>query len=180
MYDRLRSFGIIEPATLGDVSGHDLLTTAALIHEVGRVRGKKGHRKRAGHMVERLDVPPGWKSEHLRLVSFIARSHRGSLPFEELPFQRLARLKRKLVACLGGIIRLAEALDRASPVERHPAVFELTDGFLVLRAEGYKQPENIAAACYLLETACNVPIFVRTANDVGGTRVPHRRSLNGT
>lgn len=161
-YDRLLSFGMVRVAPLANLDTRELLRLAATTHEVGRADGRKGYRKRTAKLLEKLDVPPGWTSEHLRLIAMVARYHRGALPFDEPAFHRMARAKQRLVALLGGILRLAEALDGARPDDDHRAVLDRHDGFLVLNAGGYSRPEKVAAARHLLESACNVPVLVRT------------------
>lgn len=166
IYDRLLSFGLIRVMPLANVDTRELLKLAATTHEIGRADGRKGHRKRAAMLLEKLDVPPGWSTEHLRLIGMIARYHRGALPFEEPAFHRMARAKQRLVALLGGILRVSEALDAARPDDTHQPALDRHDGFLVLNAEGFSRPEKIAAACHLLETACNVPVLVRTSAEL--------------
>jgi CHAD domain-containing protein len=162
VYDDLLSLGVMRSRSVDAVDARDLLSIAAVSHEVGRAKGKKGSRKRTAQLLEKLDVPPGWEPQHLHLVAFVARYSRGALPFEQPAFRRLARAKREVVALLGGILRLAEALDRGSQDGSQRATLERNNGFLALRAEGYRQLERIAGACLLLETACDIPILVRT------------------
>jgi CHAD domain-containing protein len=166
LYDRLLSFGLVRVVPLANIDSRELLKLAATTHEIGRANGKRGHRNRAARLLEKLDVPPGWTSEHLRLIGMIARYHCGALPFEEAAFTRMARAKQRLVALLGGILRLAEALDAARPDDSRRAALDRHDGFLVLNADGFSRPEKIAAACHLLESACNVPVLVRTSGEL--------------
>jgi CHAD domain-containing protein len=163
IYDGLVSTGVTREATLHQVDARELLRIAAITHEVGRAAGKKKHHKRTARLLERLDVPPGWTADDLRMVALAARYHCGALPFMQPAYARLARSKQRLVALLGGILRLAEAVDRGSGKDVKKIELERQNGFLVLRAEGHpatgKRPERIAAGRYLLETACGVPIL---------------------
>jgi CHAD domain-containing protein len=164
IYDGLVSSGVTRNATPHQVDARELLSVAAITHEVGRAAGKTKHHKRTARLLERLDVPPGWTADDLRTVGLVARYHRGALPFMHPAFARLARAKRQMVALLSGILRLAEAVDRGSRKDVKKIELERQNGFLVLRAEGYpatgKRPERIAAGRYLLETACGLPILV--------------------
>jgi len=111
-------------------------------------------------------VPPGWTAEHLRTIGLAARYHRGSLPFAHPAYARLARSKQRIVALLGGILRLAEAVESAGQKADGKLLFERRNRYLVLHAQGQpssaKGAERIAARRYRLETACGVPILVST------------------
>jgi len=167
IYDGLVSCGVTRKVALHEVDARELLRIAAITHEVGRAAGKKKHHKRSGRMLEKLDTPPGWTADHLRTVGLVARYHRGALPFTHPAYARLARAKRDMVALLGGILRLAEAVDSGGRSSVRKIRLERHNGFVVLRAEGYpttgKRPERIAAGRYLLESACGFPILVSSS-----------------
>ena len=167
IYDGLVASGVTRKIALHQVDARDLLSIAAITHEVGRAAGKKKYHKRSGRLLERLDVPPGWTADDLRTVGLVARYHRGALPIMQPAYARLARAKRQIVALLSGILRLAEAVDRGGRKDVRKIELERQNGFLVLRAEGYpatgKRPERIAAGRYLLETACGIPILVHNS-----------------
>jgi len=164
IYDGLVSCGVMRNVAMEHVDVRDLLNIAAIVHEVGRAAGKRKHHKRAARMLEKLDVPPGWTAEHLRTVGLAARYHRGALPFAHPAYAHLARSKRRIVALLGGILRLAEAIESAAHKADGKMLLERRNGYLVLHAEGKPSPargaERIAARRYLLETACGIPILV--------------------
>lgn len=164
IYDGLVSCGVTRNIAVQQVELRDLLNIAALVHEVGRAAGKKKHHKRAVRMLEKLDVPPGWTAEHLRTIGLAARYHRGALPFAHPAYARLARSRRRIVALLGGILRLAEAVDSVGQKSVGRILLERRNGYLVLHVDGHppsgKGFERIAARRYLLEAACGVPILV--------------------
>ena len=165
IYDGLLSCGVMRKEAIHDVDARELLRIAAITHEVGRVDGKKKHHKRSGRMLEKLDTPPGWTADHLKTVGMVARYHRGALPFAHPAYARMARAKQHTVALLGGILRLAEAVENGGHGSVRRIKLERHNGFVVLHAEGYpatgRRPERIAAGRYLLETACGLPILVR-------------------
>jgi len=167
IYDGLASCGVKPKAIFDHVDPRDLLSIAAIAHEVGRTAGKKKFHKRTGRMLEELDAPPGWTPDHLRTLGLVARYHRGALPFGHPAFARLASAKRQAVGLLSGILRLAEAVDSGGRERVRKLKLERQNGFVVLHAEGYptagKRLERIAAGRYLLETACGLPILVRSA-----------------
>jgi CHAD domain-containing protein len=168
IYDGLVSCGVMRPAAMGEVDLRDLLGIAALVHEVGRAEGKKKHHKRAARRLEKLDVPPGWTPEHMRTIGLAARYHRGALPFAHPAYARLARSQQRVVALLGGILRLAEAVENAGQNSDEKVLLERRDGYLVLHAGGKpsssKGAERIAARRYLLETACGLPLLLAPAS----------------
>jgi len=168
IYDGLVASGVARKATLHQVEARELLSIAAIAHEVGRADGRKKYHKRTARLLERLDVPPGWTADDLRTAGLVARFHRGTLPFTHPAFARLARAKQRMVALLSGILRLAEAVDRGGRKDVRKIELQRQNGFLVLRAEGYpaagKRPERIAAGRYLLESACGLPIMVSNAS----------------
>ena len=171
IYDGLVASGVARQAALHQVEARELLSIAAIAHEVGRADGSKKYHKRSARLLEKLDVPPGWTADDLRTAGLVARFHRGALPFASPAFARLARTKRHIVALLSGILRLAEAVDRGGRKDVRKIEHERPNGCLVLHAEGYpatgKRPERIAAGRYLLESACGLPILVR-----GGSEQP--------
>ena len=169
IYDGLVASGVARQAALHRVEARELLSIAAIAHEVGRADGSKKYHKRSARLLEKLDVPPGWTADDLRTAGLVARFHRGALPFANPAYARLARAKRHIVALLSGILRLAEAVDRGGRKDVRKIELERHNGFLVLYAEGYpatgKRPERIAAGRYLLESACGLPILVRGASE---------------
>ncbi len=164
MYDTLLSSGLIRSTTIDEVDARDLLSIAAVVHDVGRASGNKQHHKRTLRMLEKLDVPPGWTEEHLRIIGLAARCHRGPPPFRQRRYVHLSRSQQRIVELLGGILRLAEAVEREGRKADGNLLLDRHNGYLVLHAP--TQPsspasvERIAASRYLLETACGVPILV--------------------
>ncbi len=147
------------------VSFRDLLAVAVLTHEVGHDKKRK-HHKETVHMLDRLDTPPGWSPVHLHLVGMIARYHRGALPNESQKLYAMLGVDVKpIVNLLGGIIRLAEAVDRGRGSSVAKIKVEKLECVLMIHASGYrdsvKTAEKIAAARHLLEYAVGIPILVR-------------------
>jgi exopolyphosphatase/pppGpp-phosphohydrolase len=92
----------------------ELLQSAALLHDIGwsQTATGKGHHKES----ERLIREYGWKAltpEEISVVAQVARYHRKSLPRpEHEAYRSLAPAKQRLVLILGGLLRVADALDR--------------------------------------------------------------------
>ena len=89
-----------------------MLETAALLHDIGYLIGYSGHHKHSYHLIRHADLfgfPP---REH-EIIANIARYHRKSLPAKKHEsYARLSARDRALVEKLGGILRLADGLDR--------------------------------------------------------------------
>ena len=70
--------------------------------------------------------------------------------------------------CWPGILRLADRLDEKHDQSIRRVQVERSDGFLVIRAEGYREltrpAEHIAAARHLLETVCGMAVLLRPLN----------------
>ncbi len=89
-----------------------LLQAAALLHDIGIMRGADGHHKASRDMILEDRTLPLADRERA-VVALIARYHRKSLPkpghqyFAALPDHHKVMVER-----LGGIVRLADGLDR--------------------------------------------------------------------
>jgi exopolyphosphatase/guanosine-5'-triphosphate,3'-diphosphate pyrophosphatase len=89
-----------------------LLETAALLHDIGYFISYNRHHKHSYHLIRhaRLD---GFTPRQKELVANVARYHRCSLPKKKhLNFSGLSAEDQQLVQRLGGILRLADGLDR--------------------------------------------------------------------
>lgn len=105
LHDALASVLACKPAD------RELLGYAAMLHDLGRVVGRKGRQHHGATMVAQAD----WHTFSPREVRFLAalvRHHRGAAPTDE----QLAELKpshAKRVRRLAAVLRLAVALDRS-------------------------------------------------------------------
>ncbi len=89
-----------------------LLEAATILHDIGYFINYTGHHKHSYHLIRHAELF-GFTPRERELVAQIARYHRKSLPrAKHLEYQRLAKSDRLLVARLGGILRLADGLDR--------------------------------------------------------------------
>jgi exopolyphosphatase/guanosine-5'-triphosphate,3'-diphosphate pyrophosphatase len=95
-----------------DPNVRPLLEAAALLHDVGYHIAYERHHKHSYHLISYSDLP-GFKNRELRLIAAIARYHRGALPkTRHEGMADLEKSDRKLVSRLGGILKLADGLDR--------------------------------------------------------------------
>jgi exopolyphosphatase/guanosine-5'-triphosphate,3'-diphosphate pyrophosphatase len=92
----------------------ELLHSAALLHDIGwsQTPDGQGHHKWSARLIQEY----AWKTltpEEMTLVAQIARYHRKAPPQpDHAEFQHLKAAAQKTVMILGGILRIADALDR--------------------------------------------------------------------
>ncbi len=91
-----------------------LLESAALLHDIGYYIDTKGHNKHSQDMVIEHGLK-GFDSKETAMIACICRFHRGGLPDKEKHelYGSFDKKERKLIKRLGGILKLADGLDRA-------------------------------------------------------------------
>ena len=95
-----------------DERARRLLEAAALLHDVGYFIGYSGHHKHSYHLIRHARLF-GFTPREQEIVANIARYHRKALPKKKHEnFVHLAAEDQELVRRLGGILRLADGLDR--------------------------------------------------------------------
>ncbi len=93
-------------------SARRLLEAAALLHDVGYFISYSAHHKHSYHLIRHASLF-GFTPRDMETVANIARYHRKALPKKKHEnFTRLAADDQLLVRRLGGILRLADGLDR--------------------------------------------------------------------
>jgi len=108
IFDGLRAW-----SGLGD-RARELLHSAALLHDIGwsQTPDGKGHHKWSAKLIQEHS----WKNlkrDEVAVVAQIARYHRKAAPqADHADFQALPVTAQKLVMTLGGILRIADGLDR--------------------------------------------------------------------
>ena len=90
-----------------------ILAAAAILHDVGYFINYSSHHKHSYHLIRHADLF-GFTPRERELIANVARYHRKSLPKKKHEqFMRLSAADRQLVSRLGGILRLADGLDRS-------------------------------------------------------------------
>jgi len=185
----------ISPVNNGTpLEGREILNVAALLHDVGKSKGNKGHHKESFELIKKHDVPLGWKPETVARAALVARFHCGALPSRSHTALRdLLPEEQKLVIRLSAVLRLANALDsshdghvqrlrienaaadqkrRSNGFVRKPSALGRNEA-LAIAAEGYTDgtatAQAVAAERYLLETVLRRPVVVRGASRVGNS-----------
>jgi CHAD domain-containing protein len=170
LYDGLLGLGW-QPAVNGIFARSSLLA-AALLHDVGKSEGEKGHHKTSYEMIREHGNPLGWKAADLQRAAIVARFHRGVLPTRRHKSLRdLLPDEQKAAIQLTAILRLANALDvahdghiRRLQIEGHPMRAKGNEA-LIIAAEGYsplsRSAQTIAAERHLLETVLHRPVVFK-------------------
>jgi exopolyphosphatase/guanosine-5'-triphosphate,3'-diphosphate pyrophosphatase len=106
IYDALAlPFGLKKPE-------RKLLEAAAILHDSGYFISYGSHHKHSYHLIRHAELF-GFTPRERELIAQIARYHRKSLPKRKhAAFQSLKEKDQVTVARLGGILRLADGLDR--------------------------------------------------------------------
>ena len=160
------------------------LYAAALLHDVGKAKGEKGHHKESLELIKKHGTPLGWKSENMNRAALVARFHCGALPRRSHKNLRdLLPDEQRRIIRLAAVLRLANAMDaehdgriqslriendanrgrRTNGLLRKPAPMTKNEA-VVIAAEGYADgtptAQAVAAERYLLETVLRRPVFV--------------------
>jgi len=170
LYDGLLAWGW-QPSVEA-VSARSSLLAAALLHDVGKSEGEKGHHKTSFDLIRAHGNPLGWKSADLQRAAIVARFHCGALPTRKHKTLRdLLPDEQKGTIQLAAILRLANALDAAH--DGHIRRIQIESGqvrtkgneALIIAAEGYSplgaSAQTIAAERHLLETVLRRPIVIK-------------------
>ena len=169
LYDGLLAWGW-QPS-VDAASARSSLLAAALLHDVGKSEGQKGHHKATFDLIRAHGNPLGWKPVDLQRAAVVARFHRGALPTRKHKTLRdLLPDEQKAAIQLAAVLRLANALDAAH--DGHIRRIQVANDHistnrneaLTIAAEGYSplgpSAQTIAAERHLLETLLHRPIII--------------------
>ena len=199
LYDGLTAAGLLAmtpPESAGNGSGslRWSLYAAALLHDVGKSKGNKGHHKESQELIQKHGTPLGWNDGDMRRAALVARFHCGALPARNHKALRdLLPEEQRVVVRLSAVLRLANALDSGHDGQVCRVVIEnaavslrrrRTNGFLhkptalgknealLIAAEGYADQsptaQAVAAERYLLESVLRRPVIVRPRKAAAG------------
>jgi len=113
-----------------------LLEAAALLHDVGYFINYSSHHKHSYHLIRHAQLF-GFTPRERELIANIARYHRKSMPKKKHEqFSRLPAADRLLVSRLGGILRLADGMDRRRNSAVRGLECRLAPDALYLKLEG--------------------------------------------
>lgn len=197
LYDGLLAVGLLE--SQDGVDARSSLQVAAMLHDVGKSQGNRGHHKTSFELIRSHSNPLGWNPEYLQRAAVVARFHAGALPTRSHKALRdLLPDEQKITIRLAAILRLANAFDAAHDghirrvrIENATAQSKdakrRTNGFLrklaklrpnealVIAAEGFvagsSTAQAVAAERYLLETVLRRPVVVKAMKSAVSRRV---------
>jgi len=186
LYDGLIAGGLYSADANGSSQeARASLYAAALLHDVGKVKGNKGHHKESMELIQKHGTPLGWKPETMQRAAAVARFHCGALPTRgHKALRDMLPPEQKTTIQLAAVLRLANALDAAHDghirkveIENLDKTRRRSNGFLrklaplpkeqalVIAAEGYTPSspiaQTVAAERYLLETVLRRPVIVK-------------------
>lgn len=117
------------------------LSAAALLHDVGYHISHESHHKHSLYLIKHSEMT-GFSEIEKLVIANIARYHRGAFPKEKhADFMVLSEEHKSVVWKLGGILRLADALDRSYENRIKNVKFKLIADNLVMKlvaAENYE------------------------------------------
>lgn len=117
LFDETAALGLHdmnEPALFDlDIAPRDILSYAAILHDIGYWYGYDKHHKHAFKMIMAGEIP-GLSDRERTLVAHVARYHRAALPDpnKHKAFASLGEADQELVIQLAAILRFADGLDR--------------------------------------------------------------------
>jgi len=90
----------------------EILKAASLLHDCGFFISQDAHHKHSYYLIANAEMP-GFAKDESDLIAQIARYHRKSMPKKtHSSFDLLSKEKQYQVWILGGILRIAEGIDR--------------------------------------------------------------------
>lgn len=106
-------FDVCRPLYEGPATDAELLEYAALLHDVGYLLSHDQHHEHSGYLIRHADLQ-GFRREEIRMMSLVARYHRGAAPSADDPhFAALPAAQQRRVRQLAALLRIAEGLDRS-------------------------------------------------------------------
>ena len=142
----------------------ELLQSAALLHDIGWSQSPdgKGHHKWSARLIQDY----AWKNltpEEVPLVAQIARYHRKAPPQpDHAEFHALKTAAQKSVMILGGILRIADALDRTHTGKIARLEASATPEAILVRVQAAgtwdAERSTVEVKCDMLQMAAQRPI----------------------
>jgi exopolyphosphatase / guanosine-5'-triphosphate,3'-diphosphate pyrophosphatase len=174
-----------------DPGARDLLSAAALLHDVGYVVSYRGHHKHTYRLLSHAQLE-GFTPREREIIALAARFHRRGGPrAKNRAWASLPRDDRRLVTRLAAIVRLADALDRRHSrrvldVRCHVTPTRLVvtlvaDGDLAVERHAVEEKSDLLAAVlerevvYRTERPAAATLRPGPSPAAGSARAPRRR-----
>lgn len=176
--DGLSASGLLTSANdsangAGGINPRSSILAAALLHDVGKSKGNKGHHKISYRLIKDQGTPLGWNPADMKCAAVVARFHQGALPTRSHNLLRvLPPHEQKTAIQLAAILRLANALDashdghiRRVCVEQQIGGHNQKTSCIIVAADGYSArsatARAVAAERYLLEIILRRPVMIK-------------------
>jgi len=124
-----------------------LLESAAILHDVGKIKGGKSHHKWSRDIILQSESLP-FDETSRKIVAMLARYHRRSLPDEtHEDYMQLDEVSRAKVDKLSAILRVADGLDKSHTNIVKGLVCSILDDKVVVRivAESFSDLDKISS-----------------------------------
>lgn len=119
-----------------------LMLAGALLHDIGYHISHDAHQKHALYLIANSELT-GFSEAERAVIANIARYHRGSMPKQRHPeYAALNAADQDTVAKLGGIVRLADALDRSHDSRIESLSCDVGSGTLRIEIQSQADCEN--------------------------------------
>ena len=119
----------------------EILEAGALLHDIGYLIGHAKHHKHAYHLIMHGELPT-FSVREQELIANLARYHRRALPKKSHKnLARLPKSDRRLVRYLGGILRVADGLDRAHTQSVTGVSCDMNDDHVHMRVAADAPPQ---------------------------------------
>lgn len=139
----LKMFEGLKPLHGLGSSEAEILEAAALLHDVGYAISHNRHHKHSLYIIMH-SVMPGFTDGEALLIANVARYHRKSKPKTSHPYyDALSPKKRETVKVLGGILRIAEGIDRRRLQTVKDLEVEIQNGEIIIRLIPKKRIDDI-------------------------------------
>lgn len=110
----------------------DLLTYAAILHDIGWVGGQVDHNKRSLEMIV-SDPPKGLSEREILIVANIARYHRKAVPkTKHDSYAGLPEKDKQIVRYMSALLRIADGLDAGHDSAAEVTGAEISDDSITI------------------------------------------------
>lgn len=125
-------------------TGHcrEILEAASLLHDAGYHISHDKHHKHSYYLIMHADMP-GFTNDEAEIIANVARYHRKSHPKQKHDnFKKLSDEKKNRVKILGGILRIAEGIDRRQMQIVHSVRANIKNGIIDIELYSSGQEKN--------------------------------------
>ncbi len=127
---------LLAPAGFDDDS-RQILEAAGVLHDIGYLVNYKSHHRHSLYLIAHSGELDGWTPREVELIANVARYHRRSEPKgAHERYHALSKSDREIVRGLGGVLRIADGLDRTHTQRVRDVRIGVADGAIEFALEG--------------------------------------------